>query len=141
MPPPWPQLPVLTAHVVVDDSCFHDGHVPQLLDELQECLASGASSSGPKGRYWLSRAVRAVKRPPPLADVDVPLLLGDVRDDDVQPTRRAACIDERRCTPSTVGSTCRGRLTPDTIARLAAAKPEVRRRPAPRKADRSEAGS
>ncbi|MGI8614636.1 MAG: cation diffusion facilitator family transporter [Nocardioidaceae bacterium] len=32
-------LPVLTAHVVVDDSCFHDGHVPQLLDELQECLA------------------------------------------------------------------------------------------------------
>ncbi|MBA2560202.1 MAG: cation transporter [Propionibacteriales bacterium] len=32
-------LPVLTAHVVVDDGCFHDGHVPQLLDELQECLA------------------------------------------------------------------------------------------------------
>ena len=31
-------LPVLTAHVVVDDSCFNDGHVPQLLDELQECL-------------------------------------------------------------------------------------------------------
>ncbi|HWS34079.1 MAG TPA: cation diffusion facilitator family transporter [Actinoplanes sp.] len=32
-------LPVLTAHVVVDDSCFHDGHAPQLLDTLQECLA------------------------------------------------------------------------------------------------------
>lgn len=32
-------LPVLTAHVVVDDSCFTDGHVPQLLDELQSCLA------------------------------------------------------------------------------------------------------
>ncbi|SDS38193.1 cation diffusion facilitator family transporter [Actinoplanes derwentensis] len=31
-------LPVLTAHVVVDDSCFHDGHAPQLLDALQECL-------------------------------------------------------------------------------------------------------
>jgi cobalt-zinc-cadmium efflux system protein len=31
-------LPVLTAHVVVNDSCFHDGHVPRLLDELQECL-------------------------------------------------------------------------------------------------------
>ncbi len=28
----------LSAHVVVDDSCFHDGHVPQLLDELQACL-------------------------------------------------------------------------------------------------------
>ena len=38
MPPPGPQLPALTPHVVVDDSCFHDGHVPQLLDELQECL-------------------------------------------------------------------------------------------------------
>lgn len=32
-------LPVLTAHVVVDDSCFHDAHLPQLLDELQRCLA------------------------------------------------------------------------------------------------------
>ncbi len=32
------RLPVLTAHVVVDDSCFHDGHAPQLLDQLQECL-------------------------------------------------------------------------------------------------------
>jgi len=32
-------LPVLTAHIVVDDGCFHDGHVPQLLDEMQTCLA------------------------------------------------------------------------------------------------------
>jgi cobalt-zinc-cadmium efflux system protein len=32
-------LPVLTAHVVVDDSCFHDGHLPRLLDQLQSCLA------------------------------------------------------------------------------------------------------
>jgi cobalt-zinc-cadmium efflux system protein len=31
-------LPVLTAHVVVDDDCFLDGHVPQLLDQLQSCL-------------------------------------------------------------------------------------------------------
>jgi len=31
-------LPTLSAHVVVDDVCFHDGHVPQLLDEMQECL-------------------------------------------------------------------------------------------------------
>ena len=31
-------LPVLTAHVVVDDSCFHDGHLATLLDELQQCL-------------------------------------------------------------------------------------------------------
>ncbi|HKC29031.1 MAG TPA: cation diffusion facilitator family transporter [Jatrophihabitans sp.] len=32
-------LPALSAHVVVDDSCFHDGHVPRLLDQLQACLA------------------------------------------------------------------------------------------------------
>jgi cobalt-zinc-cadmium efflux system protein len=32
-------LPALSAHVVVDDSCFHDGHVPRLLDQLQGCLA------------------------------------------------------------------------------------------------------
>ena len=32
-------LPVLTAHVVVDDSCFHDAHLPELLDKLQACLA------------------------------------------------------------------------------------------------------
>jgi cobalt-zinc-cadmium efflux system protein len=32
-------LPVLTAHVVVDDSCFHHGDLPHLLDRLQQCLA------------------------------------------------------------------------------------------------------
>jgi cobalt-zinc-cadmium efflux system protein len=32
-------LPVLTAHVVVDGSCFSDGHLPHLLDHLQQCLA------------------------------------------------------------------------------------------------------
>jgi len=30
-------LPALSAHVVLDDSCFTDGHAPQLLDELQHC--------------------------------------------------------------------------------------------------------
>jgi len=32
-------LPVLSAHVVVDDSCFSDGHAPQMLDQLQACVA------------------------------------------------------------------------------------------------------
>jgi len=32
-------LPTLSAHVVVEDHCFATGHAPQLLDELQECLA------------------------------------------------------------------------------------------------------
>ena len=31
-------LPTLSAHVVIDDSCFIDGHAPQLLDDLQRCL-------------------------------------------------------------------------------------------------------
>ncbi len=29
----------LTAHVVVEEACFHDGHVPRILDALQACVA------------------------------------------------------------------------------------------------------
>lgn len=32
-------LPVLSAHIVVDSSCFSDGDLPTLLDELQRCVA------------------------------------------------------------------------------------------------------
>ncbi|HEY0246723.1 MAG TPA: cation diffusion facilitator family transporter [Gryllotalpicola sp.] len=32
-------LPVLTAHITVDPDCFVDGHTPQILDELQSCVA------------------------------------------------------------------------------------------------------
>jgi cobalt-zinc-cadmium efflux system protein len=32
-------LPALSAHVVVDDSCFNDGHAPRILDHLQSCLS------------------------------------------------------------------------------------------------------
>ena len=31
-------LPVISAHLVVEDSCFHDGHAPQILDRVQDCL-------------------------------------------------------------------------------------------------------
>jgi len=31
-------LPALSAHVVVGEECFADGHAPQILDELQACL-------------------------------------------------------------------------------------------------------
>jgi len=31
-------LPTLSAHVVVDDACFHDGHTARLLDQMQACL-------------------------------------------------------------------------------------------------------
>ncbi|WP_439659424.1 cation diffusion facilitator family transporter [Lentzea sp. HUAS TT2] len=32
-------MPVLSAHIVVEDECFNDGHAPQVLDQLQTCLA------------------------------------------------------------------------------------------------------
>lgn len=31
-------LPALSAHLVIDDDCFLDGHAPQLLDQVQSCL-------------------------------------------------------------------------------------------------------
>lgn len=31
-------LPVLTAHVTLDRTCFIDGHAPQILDDLQRCV-------------------------------------------------------------------------------------------------------
>ena len=32
-------IPILSAHVVIEDSCFADGHAPQVLDQLQQCVA------------------------------------------------------------------------------------------------------
>jgi cobalt-zinc-cadmium efflux system protein len=31
-------LPALSAHIVVEDTCFSDGHAPQILDALQACI-------------------------------------------------------------------------------------------------------
>lgn len=31
-------LPTMSAHVVLEESCFCDGHAPQVLDELQRCV-------------------------------------------------------------------------------------------------------
>ena len=31
-------LPALSAHIVIEDDCFNDGHAPRLLDQLQACL-------------------------------------------------------------------------------------------------------
>ncbi|WP_114906539.1 cation diffusion facilitator family transporter [Ornithinimicrobium murale] len=33
-------LPVLSAHVVLDDACFQDGHAAEMLGQLQECVAA-----------------------------------------------------------------------------------------------------
>lgn len=32
-------LPILSAHVVVDEECFVEGHLPQTLDRLQQCVS------------------------------------------------------------------------------------------------------
>lgn len=32
-------LPTLSVHLVAEDSCFRDGHTPQLLDAVQQCLS------------------------------------------------------------------------------------------------------
>lgn len=39
---PWTvtsDLPAVSAHIVVTDDCFHSGHCPRILDNLQRCLA------------------------------------------------------------------------------------------------------
>jgi len=52
-------LPVLTAHVVVDDSCFQDGHVPQMLDQLQACVADHFTVSVAHSTFQLEPAGHA----------------------------------------------------------------------------------
>lgn len=32
-------LPILTAHVRIEDHCFHDGHAPEILRSLQQCVS------------------------------------------------------------------------------------------------------
>jgi cobalt-zinc-cadmium efflux system protein len=49
-------LPVLTAHVVVDDECFYDGHASQILDELQACVADHFSIAIEHSTFQLERA-------------------------------------------------------------------------------------
>ena len=49
-------LPVLSAHVVVDDGCFHDGHAPQILDQLQQCVASHHGVSVEHSTFQLEAA-------------------------------------------------------------------------------------
>ena len=49
-------LPVLTAHVVVDDECFYDGHASGILDELQACVAEHFSIAIEHSTFQLERA-------------------------------------------------------------------------------------
>lgn len=52
-------LPVLSAHVVVEDSCFSDGHAPQVLDQLQACLAEHFPVSVEHSTFQLEMAGHA----------------------------------------------------------------------------------
>lgn len=49
-------LPVLTAHVVVDDECFYDGHAPAIIDDLQLCVAEHFPVSIEHSTFQLERA-------------------------------------------------------------------------------------
>ena len=52
-------LPVLTAHVVVDDECFYDGHAPRMLDQLQACVAQHFNVQIEHSTFQLERAAHA----------------------------------------------------------------------------------
>ncbi|MGY1617260.1 cation diffusion facilitator family transporter [Geodermatophilus sp. SYSU D00691] len=52
-------LPVLSAHVVVEDSCFHDGHAPQILDRLQASLAGDFAVSVEHSTFQLESPAHA----------------------------------------------------------------------------------
>lgn len=56
-------LPVLTAHVVLDESCFHDGHAAQILDQLQTCVAEHFDVSVEHSTFQFEPATHADHEP------------------------------------------------------------------------------
>lgn len=56
-------MPVLSAHVVLEDSCFHDGHAPRVLDELQACVAEHFPVSVEHSTFQLEPAGHASHEP------------------------------------------------------------------------------
>ncbi len=52
-------LPILSAHVVVDDECFHDGHAPEMLAALQSCVAGHFTVSIEHSTFQLETAAHA----------------------------------------------------------------------------------
>jgi cobalt-zinc-cadmium efflux system protein len=57
-------LPVLSAHVVVDDECFFDGHIPTLLDDLQSCVAEHFAVSVGHSTFQFEQAAHATHEAP-----------------------------------------------------------------------------
>ena len=56
-------LPVLSAHVVVEDSSFSDGHAPQVLDRLQACVTGHFPVSVGHSTFQLETASHAQHEP------------------------------------------------------------------------------
>lgn len=56
-------MPVLSAHVVLEDSCFHDGHAPRVLDQLQACVAEHFPVSVEHSTFQLEPAGHANHEP------------------------------------------------------------------------------
>lgn len=52
-------LPVLTAHVVVDDECFYDGHASAIIDDLQSCVAEHFDVPIEHSTFQLERAAHS----------------------------------------------------------------------------------
>ncbi|CAM5786072.1 cation diffusion facilitator family transporter [Cellulomonas persica] len=57
-------LPVLSAHVVVDQRCFSTGHVPHILDTLQECVAHHFDVSVEHSTFQIEPAAHATHESP-----------------------------------------------------------------------------
>jgi len=57
-------LPVLSAHVVVDEGCFRTGHVPHILDTLQECVAHHFDVAVEHSTFQIEPAAHATHESP-----------------------------------------------------------------------------
>lgn len=57
-------LPVLTAHVVVEDGCFFDGHASSIVDELQQCVAEHFDVQIEHSTFQLERGAHAAHEYP-----------------------------------------------------------------------------
>lgn len=56
-------LPTITAHVVVDDGCFADGHAPEILHTIKECVAGHFPVSVQHSTFQIETAQLSAQEP------------------------------------------------------------------------------
>jgi cobalt-zinc-cadmium efflux system protein len=56
-------LPTISAHVVVDDDCFYDGHAPRILDDIRTCVAEHFEISIQHSTFQLETRAVAKQEP------------------------------------------------------------------------------